>query len=67
MLVGDAEDFTRWVAYRLGCIQCLHPKKSKGKNIVRRATMAVIARGASAADSPKVEYIVWDLPKIAPV
>ena len=67
MLVGDAVDLTHKGAYRLGCIHCLLPQKSKEKDIVRRATVAVIARGASAADSSKVENIVRDLSKIAPV
>ena len=58
---------TRREAYHLGRIHSLHPQKSKGKDIVRRATVAVIAKNASAADSPKVEYIVRDLSEIAPV
>ena len=66
MLVSDVEDLTRTGAYCLGCIHCLHPQKSKGKDIVRCATVAVIARNALAADSFKVEYIAKDLSKIAP-
>ena len=61
VLVGDAEDLTCLGTYRLGSIHCLHSQNRKTKNIVRRATVAVIARNASAADSSEVEYIVRDL------
>ena len=67
VLVGDAEDLSRKGAYRLGRIHCLHPQIRKGKEIVRRATVAVIAKNSAEGDSNRVEYILRDLSKIAPV
>ena len=67
VLVGDAEDLSRKGAYRLVRIHCLHPQIRIGKEIVRRATVAVIAKNSPEGDSNKVEYILRDLSKIAPV
>ena len=44
VLVGGPEDLTRKGAYRLGRIHSIHPQIRKGKEIVRRATVAVIAK-----------------------
>ena len=57
VLVGDASDFSKRGAYRLGRIHAVHPQIRKGKEVVRRVTVAVL----------KVEYILRDLSKIAPV
>ena len=43
VLVEDAEDIAKRRLYRLGRIHCLHPQIRKGKEIVRRATVAVPA------------------------
>ena len=43
LLVGDAEDLSYRGAYRLGGIHCLHPQIRRGKEIVCRATVAVLA------------------------
>ena len=44
VLVGDAEDVTYRGAYRLGRIHSLHPHIRRGKEIIRRATVAVLAK-----------------------
>ena len=66
-LVGDAEDLTHKGAYHLGRVHSLHPQIRRGKEIVRRATIAVVAKKSTAADPDKIEYILRDLSKIAPV
>ena len=66
VLVSDAEDLAHKGAYRLGRVHCLHPQIRQGKEIVRRATIAVLARSA-AAGPEKINYILRDLSKIAPV
>ena len=66
ILVGDAEDLSYRGAYCLGRVHCLHPQTRKGKQIVRRATIAVLSRN-SAAGSGKLEYVLRDISKIAPV
>ena len=63
VLVRDADDFAKRALYRLGRIHCLHPQIRKGKEIVRRATVAVLANH-SGSESGKIQYI---LTKIAPV
>ena len=42
----------------------LHPQIRNGKELVRRATMAVLGKGSSGSD---VEYVLRDLSEIAPV
>ena len=65
MLVGDADDLSYRGAYRLGRVHCLHPQIRKGKQIVCRATIAVLRRN-SAAGSGMLEYVLRDISKIAP-
>ena len=48
VLVGDAEDLSKRGAYRLGRVHCLHPQVRKGHDIVRRATVAVLARNSDS-------------------
>ena len=67
VLVGDAEDLAHKGAYRLGRVHYLHPQIRRGKEIVRRATVAVLAKKSAAADPDKIEYILRDRSKIAPV
>ena len=66
VLVGDAEDLASNGAYRLGRIHSLHPHLRKGKEIVRRATVAVL-KNSSTAGNCEIEYLLRDLAKIAPV
>ena len=47
VLVGDASDFSKRGAYRLGRIYAVHPQIRKGKEIVRRATVAVLKHSGS--------------------
>ena len=61
--VGDASDFSKRGAYTLGRIHAVHPQIRKGKEVVRRATVAVLKHSGSG----EVEYILRDLSKIAPV
>ena len=65
VLVGDAGDLSYRGAYRLGRIERLHPQIRKGKELVRRATVAVLGKGS--AGSFQVEYVLRDISKIAPV
>ena len=67
VLVGDAVDIAHRGAYRLGRIHCLPPQIRKGKEIVRRATVAVIAKTNASSDSCQSEYVLRDISKIAPV
>ena len=66
VLVGDAENLASKGAYRLGRIHSLHPQLRKGKEIVRRATVAVL-KNSSTAGNCEIEYVLRDLAKIAPV
>jgi len=61
--VADAEDISGRGAYRLGIIHCLHPQIRQGKEVVRRAIVAVMGKNATG----EKEYVLRDLPKIAPV
>ena len=63
VLVGDAEDITKRGAYRLGRVHAVHPQIRKGKEIVRRATLAVLKNTGSG----EIEYILRDVSKIAPI
>jgi len=64
--VHDATDIPNRGVYRLGrvhCVlHCVHPQMRNGKEIVRRATVAVLKNTGSA----EVEYILRDI-KIAPL
>ena len=62
VLVGDVENLSYWGAYRLERIYCLHPQIRRGKEIVRLAT-----NSAENHFSPKIEFVLSDLSKIAPV
>ena len=53
-------------AYRLGRIHSLHPHIRRGKEIIRRATVAVLAKN-TVGDPGRIEYVLRDLSKIAPV
>ena len=63
VLVGGADDIAGRGSYRLGRIHPLHPQTRRGKEIVRRATIAVMGNNASG----EIEYVLRDLAKIAPV
>ena len=43
VLVGGLENETYMGAYRLGRVPSLHPHVRRGKEIIRRATVAVLA------------------------
>ena len=64
--MGDSEVLSHRGAYRLGRVEKLHPQIRKGKEIVRRATVAVLSKKLGK-DDPDIEYILRDLSKIAPV
>ena len=65
VLVGDLEGITKKGAYRLGRIHSVHPQIRNGRELVRRATVAVLAKG-SVGGPDKMEYILRDVSKIAP-
>ena len=66
VLVGDSEDPSYRGAYRLGRVEKFHPRIRKGKEIVRRATVAVLSKKLGK-DDPDIEYVLRDLSKIAAV
>ena len=66
VLVEDSEDFTKRGTYRLGRIHLVHPQIRNGRELVRRATVAVLAKG-TVGGPDKIEYILKDVSKIAPV
>ena len=66
VLVGNAEDLCYRGAYRLGRMHCLPPQTCKGKQMVRRATIAVL-RKASVAGSTQIDYVLRDLSEIPPI
>ena len=66
VLVGNAEDLSKRGAYRLGRIRCVHPQVRKGRDIVRRATVAVLAKNPDSVKT-EIKHILRDLSKIAPV
>ena len=63
VLLGDADDISGRGAYRLGKIHCLHPHIRQGKEVIRRATVAVFSNSKSG----EMEHVLRDLSKIAPV
>ena len=63
---GRRRGYCKTGLYRLVRIHCLHPQIRKGKEIVRRATMAVMANH-SGSEAGKIQYILRDVFKIAPV
>ena len=62
VLVKDASDIFKRETYRPGRIHCVRPQQRKGKDIVRRATIAVLKDSGTG----EIEYILPDLSKIAP-
>ena len=64
--VGSAEDLSKRGAYRLGRVHCLHLQIRKGRDIVRRATVAVLARNPDSGKT-EINYIPRNLFKIVPV
>ena len=44
VLVGDLEDITKRGDYRLGRIHLVHPQIRNGRELVRRVTVAVLAK-----------------------
>ena len=63
VLVADAKDICKRGTYRLGRIQSVHPQVRNGKEIVRRATVAVLKNSGSG----EVELVLRDVSKLAPV
>ena len=63
VLVGDASDIFKRGTYRFGHIHCVHPQQRKVKDIVRRATIAILKDSGTG----EIQYILRDLSKIAPV
>ena len=63
VLVGNAEDTSKRGTYRLRRVHCVHPQLRKGKEIVRRATIAVVKNSGCK----EIEYILRDVSKIAPL
>ena len=63
VVVEDAQDFSKRGVYRLGRVHRIHPQKRKGREIVRRATIAVLKNSGSG----DFEYIFGDTSKIAPL
>ena len=66
VLVGDSEDITKRGANRLGRIHLVHPQIRNGRELVRRAAVAVLPKG-SVGGPDKIEYILRYVSKIAPV
>ena len=63
VLVGNAEDTNKRGTYRMGRVNCLHPQLRRGKEIVRRATIAVLKNSGSE----EIEYVLRKGSKIAPL
>ena len=63
VLVGDAPNIGNRGTYRIGRIHKVHPQMRNGKEIVRRATIAVLKHSGSG----EIKYILRDLSKIAPL
>ena len=63
VLVGDADDISKRGAYRLGRVHRVHPQMYKGREIVRRASIAVLKNSGSG----DMEYVLRNISKIAPI
>ena len=63
VLVGGSEDTCKRGVYRLGRIHAVHPQTHQERDIVRRATVAVLKN----LNDGEIEYILHDISKIAPV
>ena len=59
VLVGDAGDISSRGAYRLGGVHRVHPQWRNGKELVRRATVAVLKDCGDGTN--KIEYILRDI------
>ena len=66
VLVGDSEDITERGAYRVRRIHLVHPQIRNGRELVRRATVAVLAKGTVGGPT-KIKYILRNVSKIAPM
>ena len=58
VLVGDAEDMSSREAYRLGRVHRVHPQWRNGKELVRRAIVAVLKDCGDGTN--KIEYVLRD-------
>ena len=65
IVTGDSIDIPKRGTCRIGRIHCLHPQIRKEREIVRCATVAVLAKNFSS-NSGQIEYVLKDLSKIAP-
>ena len=65
VLEGDAEDLSKRGAYGLGRIHCIHPETRKGREIVKRATVAVLTKNSDMGPC-EIQYILRDLSKYRP-
>ena len=63
VLVGNAEDTNRRGTYRLERLHCVRPQQRRGKEIVRRTSIAVL----KISGSKEIEYVLRDVSKIAPL
>ena len=63
VLVGNAKDTNKRGTYRLERVHCAYPQLRRGKEIVRRTTIAV----PKTYGSKEIEYILRDVSKIAPL
>ena len=63
VLVGDADNISKRGAYRLGRVHRVYPQTYKGREIVCRATTAVLKNSGSG----DIEYVLRDIFKIAPI
>ena len=57
ILIGDVGALCHREAYRLSRIRRFHPQTSKGKQIVRRATVAVMGK-ASETGSTQIDHVL---------
>ena len=63
VLVGGFEDICKRGRYRQGRIHAVHPQTRQRRDIVCRATVAVL----NSSDNGEIEYILRDISKIAPL
>ena len=66
VILGSLDDIAKRGNYRLGRVQEVIPQFRKGKPIVRRAKVAV-SKLDDTTGEVKVEYVLRDIPCIAPV
>ena len=63
VLKGDASDTSKRGIYRLGRIHAVYSQTRRGRDFVRRATVAVLKHSGSR----EIEYILRDVSKINPI